>query len=192
MDIIDEMEMKVFKDAVQFEAWLASHHELQSGVWLKIAKKGSGIASVTIVEALDVALCYGWIDGQRKSYDETYYLQKFTPRRPKSLWSKVNIAKVEALIADSRMQAPGLAAITSAKEDGRWDAAYASQKNATVPPDLAAALEQNKQAKDCFEALNKTNQYAIILPIITAKTPKNRIARLQKFVTMLAEEKKLP
>ncbi|MEO7021814.1 MAG: YdeI/OmpD-associated family protein [Ktedonobacteraceae bacterium] len=186
------MEINVFNDAVQFEAWLASHHKLQSGMWLKIAKKGSGIASVTIVEALDVALCYGWIDGQRKSYDETYYLQKFTPRRPKSLWSKVNIAKVEALIADSRMQAPGLAAIISAKEDGRWDAAYESQKNATVPPDLAAALEHNQQAKDCFEALNKTNQYAIILPIITAKTPKNRVARLQKVVTMLAEGEKLP
>jgi len=142
MEALNGMEIIAFNDAAQWESWLANHNELQAGVWLKIAKKSSGIASVTPMEALDVALCYGWIPGQRKPYDEAYYLQKFTRRRPKSLWSKVNSGKVEALIAAGRMQAPSLAEILAAKADGRWDAAYKSQKKATIPPDLAAALEQ--------------------------------------------------
>ena len=142
MEALNGLEIIAFNDAAQWESWLANHYELQAGVWLKIAKKSSGIASVTHMEALDVALCYGWIPGQRKPYDEASYLQKFTRRRPKSLWSKVNIGKVEALIAAGRMQAPGLAEILAAKADGRWDAAYESQKKATIPPDLAAALEQ--------------------------------------------------
>lgn len=144
MEALNGLEIIAFNDAAQWESWLANHYELQAGVWLKIAKKSSGIASVTPMEALDVALCYGWIPGQRKPYDEAYYLQKFTRRRPKSLWSKVNIGKVEALIAAGRMQAPGLAEILAAKTDGRWDAAYESQKKATIPPDLAAALEQSE------------------------------------------------
>jgi uncharacterized protein YdeI (YjbR/CyaY-like superfamily) len=142
MEALNGIAIIAFNDAAQWESWLANHYELQAGVWLKIAKKSSGIASVTPMEALDVALCYGWIPGQRKPYDEAYYLQKFTRRRPKSLWSKVNIGKVEALIAAGRMQGPGLAEILAAKADGRWDAAYESQKKATIPPDLAAALEQ--------------------------------------------------
>ena len=144
MEALNGIEIIAFNDTAQWKSWLANHYELQAGVWLKIAKKSSGIASVTPMEALDVALCYGWIPGQRKPYDEAYYLQKFTRLRPKSLWSKVNIGKVEALIAAGRMQAPGLAEILAAKADGRWDAAYESQKNATIPPDLAAALEQSE------------------------------------------------
>ena len=182
---LNGIEIIAFDDAAGWEAWLAERHELQAGVWLKIAKKGSGAASVTNVEALDVALCYGWIDGQRKGFDETWYLQKFTPRRPKSLWSKVNIGKVEVLIAAGRMQAPGFAAIDAARADGRWDAAYESQRNATVPPDLESALEENARAKAFFESLNKTNRYAVIWRLLTAKTPGNRAARLQKMVAML-------
>jgi uncharacterized protein YdeI (YjbR/CyaY-like superfamily) len=120
------VEVLACRDGAEWEAWLADHHALRPGVWLKIAKKGSGLASVTISEALDVALCYGWIDGQRKALDEDYYLQKYTPRRPRSRWSKINVGKAEALIAAGRMRAPGMAAIEAAKADGRWAAAYGS------------------------------------------------------------------
>jgi uncharacterized protein YdeI (YjbR/CyaY-like superfamily) len=189
METLNDIPVLPFKDAAGWEAWLVDHFELQSGIWLKIAKKKSGIPSVSYDEALEVALCYGWIDGQGRSYDDVYYLQKFTPRRPKSLWSKINIGKVEALIAAGRMKAPGLAAITAAREDGRWEAAYDSQKNAQVPPDLAAAFEQNEPAKTFFESLNKANQYAFIWRLMTAKTPQKRAERLQKFLTMLEEGK---
>jgi uncharacterized protein YdeI (YjbR/CyaY-like superfamily) len=120
------MEVLTCRDGAEWEAWLADHHALRSSVWLKIAKKGAGLPSVTISEALDVALCYGWIDGQRKALDEDYYLQKYTPRRPRSRWSKINVGKAEALIAAGRMRAPGMAAIEAAKADGRWAAAYGS------------------------------------------------------------------
>jgi uncharacterized protein YdeI (YjbR/CyaY-like superfamily) len=185
MDELNGMEIIVCKDAAQWESWLADHHELRAGVWLKIAKKSSGMASVTPTEALDVALCYGWIDSQRKAYDEVCFLQKYSRRRPKSAWSKINIDKVEALTAAGRMRAPGLAEVSAAKADGRWDAAYESQKNATVPPDLAAALEQNEQASDAFESLGRTDQYAVMLPLMKARTPENRAALLQKMITML-------
>jgi uncharacterized protein YdeI (YjbR/CyaY-like superfamily) len=185
METLNGMEIIAFNDAEQWESWLAAHHELQTGVWMKVAKKGSGIASVTDMEALDVALCYGWITGKRLSYDEAYYLQKYTIRRPRSLWSKVNIAKVEALIAAGRMQAPGLAEINAAKADGRWDAAYESQKNSTVPPDLAAALEQNSRARGTFEGLNRTNRYAVIWRLLTARTAEMRSSRLRSLVAML-------
>jgi uncharacterized protein YdeI (YjbR/CyaY-like superfamily) len=118
------VEVLACRDGAQWEAWLAGHHALRSGVWLRIAKKGSGLPSVTISEALDVALCYGWIDGQRKALDEDYYLQKYTPRRPRSRWSKINVGKAEALIAAGRMREPGMAAIEAARADGRWAAAY--------------------------------------------------------------------
>jgi uncharacterized protein YdeI (YjbR/CyaY-like superfamily) len=172
-------------DATAWEAWLAGHHDLQAGVWLKIAKKGSGATTVTVAEALDVALCYGWIDGQRKSCDETYFLQRYSQRRTKSSWSQVNTAKVAALVAAERMRAPGHEQIAAAKADGRWDAAYESQKNATVPPDLAAALAQNEPAKDSFEVLNKTERYAVILRLVKARTPDNRAAQLRKIVASL-------
>lgn len=156
---------------------------------MKVAKKSAGVKSITIGDALDTALCYGWIDGQRRSYDDAFYLQKYTPRRPKSLWSKVNIAKVEALIAAGRMQESGFAAIAAAKADGRWDAAYASQRTAETPPELEAALAKNPKAKAFYETLNKTNRYAVIWRLLTAKTEKTKQARLEKMIAMLEDGK---
>src|SRR5262249_54074734 len=155
------------------------------GVWLKIAKKGSGIPSLTADEAVDVGLCYGWISGQRKSCDEVYYLQKYVPRRPRSRWSQVNVAKVEKLIAAGRMRPSGLAEVEAAKADGRWAAAYASQRNATIPPDLAAALAASPKAARAFDALGKTQQYAVILKLVTAGTAKARVAHLRRVMTAL-------
>lgn len=181
-NVTDEL---VCTNVAEWEAWLADHHERLDGVWLKLAKKSSAHRSITHVEALEVALCYGWIDSQRKSYDEIYFLQKYSPRRPRSSWSKVNVERVEALSAAGRMRAPGLAEVAAAKADGRWDAAYVSQRNASIPPDLATALEQNEQARHTFELLNRTSQYAVILSLLKATTPDNRVARLQKAIAKL-------
>src|SRR5918998_6711471 len=132
MDVLDGVEVIAFRDADAWEGWLAVNHERQAGVWLKMAKKGSGIPAVTDDEVVDIGLCYGWISGQRRSLDERHYLQKYVPRRPRSLWSRVNVDKVEMLLAAGRMREPGLAEVRAAKADGRWEAAYASQKEATV------------------------------------------------------------
>jgi uncharacterized protein YdeI (YjbR/CyaY-like superfamily) len=174
-----------FRDAAEFEAWLDAHVGLQAGVWLKIAKKVSGRPSLTSDEAVDVGLCYGWISGQRKSCDEVYYLQKYVPRRPRSRWSQVNVARAEELIAAGRMRPSGLAEIDAAKADGRWAAAYESQRNATVPPDLAAALAVSPQAAQAFDALSKTERYAMILKLITARTATARTAWLDGTMTAL-------
>jgi uncharacterized protein YdeI (YjbR/CyaY-like superfamily) len=181
----DGADVIAFRDAAEFEAWLDAHVELRVGVWLKIAKKGSGVPSLTDDEAVDVGLCYGWISGQRKSYDETYYLQKYVPRRPRSRWSQVNVAKVEKLIAAGRMRPSVLAEVEAAKADGRWAAAYESQRNATVPPDLTAALAANQQAAQAFDALSKTQQYAVILKLVTARTAKARATQLRRAMTAL-------
>jgi uncharacterized protein YdeI (YjbR/CyaY-like superfamily) len=178
-----------FRDAAEFETWLAEHVDHSTGVWLKIAKKGSGIASLTDDEAVDVGLCYGWISGQRKGFDETYYLQKYVPRKPRSRWSQVNVRKVEELVAAGRMRPPGLAEVAAAKADGRWDAAYASQKEAIVPPDLADALAASPQAASAFESLNKTERYAVILDIVTARNPGTRIPHLRKAIAALEERR---
>jgi uncharacterized protein YdeI (YjbR/CyaY-like superfamily) len=183
----DVAQVIAFRDAAEFETWLAEHVDHDAGVWLKIAKKGSGIASLTDDEAVDVGLCYGWISGQRKGFDETYYLQKYVPRKPRSRWSQVNVRKVEALVAAGRMRPPGLAEVAAAKADGRWDAAYASQKEATVPPDLADALAASPQAASAFESLNKTERYAVILDIVTARNHGMRIAHLRKAIAALEE-----
>jgi len=175
--------------ASEWKTWLESHCEQPGGVWLKIAKKGSGKTSVTISEALDIALCYGWIDSQRNGYDRTYYLQRYSPRRPKSPWSKLNIKRAEALMAAGRMQPAGLLEIEAAKKDGRWNAAYESQRNVSIPSDLEAALAQNVQAQNAFSLLDKTAQYVIILPILKATTSERRAARLLKAITKL--EKKI-
>jgi uncharacterized protein YdeI (YjbR/CyaY-like superfamily) len=180
-----EAEVITFRDAAEFEAWLAQHVDHSAGVWLKIAKKGSGVASLTDDEAVDVGLCYGWISGQRKALDEVYYLQKYVPRRPRSRWSQVNVRKVSELMAAGRMRPPGLAEVEAAKVDGRWDAAYTSQKQATVPPDLATALAASPVAASAFESLSKTNQYAVILDIVTARTPSTRAAHIRKAITAL-------
>jgi uncharacterized protein YdeI (YjbR/CyaY-like superfamily) len=165
-------EIIAFADAGQWESWLGEHYEGTTGVWLKIAKKSSGKASITVAEALDVALCYGWIDSQRKAHDDAHYLQRYSPRRPDSSWSLVNVHKAKALIAAGRVREPGLAAIRAAQADGRWAAAYESQRTAMVPDDLAAALADNAPARERFERLNRTDQYGLFLRLIKAKTPR--------------------
>jgi uncharacterized protein YdeI (YjbR/CyaY-like superfamily) len=178
-------EVIAFRDAAEFEAWLAENVDLSTGVWLKIAKKGSGVASLTDDEAVDIGLCYGWISGQRKALDDIYYLQKYVPRRPRSRWSQVNVRKVEELMATGRMRPPGIAEVEAAKADGRWDAAYTSQKAASVPPDLAAALAASQRAASVFESLSKTERYAVILDVVTARTPETRSAHIRNAITTL-------
>ena len=182
---VDEAAVIALSDAVEFEAWLGAHVDLQAGVWLKMAKKGSGVPSLTSDEAVDAGLCYGWISGQRKSLDEAYYLQKYVPRRPRSRWSQVNVAKVEALIAAGRMRPAGLAEDEAAKADGRWVAAYTSQRDATVPPDLVAALAASPRAAKEFDALGKTQRYAVILKLITARTATARGSQLRRAMKVL-------
>jgi uncharacterized protein YdeI (YjbR/CyaY-like superfamily) len=181
----DTAEVIAFSDAAEFEAWLAEHVDRSAGVWLKIAKKGSGVATLTDDEAVDVGLCYGWISGQRKALDQAYYLQKYVPRRAHSRWSQVNVRKVEELLAAGRMRPPGMAEVEAAKADGRWDAAYASQKEATVPADLAAALAASPVASSAFDSLSKTAQYGVILEVVTARTEKTRAAHISKAITAL-------
>lgn len=180
-----------FASALVWEEWLAEHHAAADGVWIMVAKKASGIASVTHDEALDVALCYGWIDGQGKTFDDTYYLQKFTPRRPKSLWSKRNIEKVTALTAAGKMQPAGLAEVEAAKRDGRWDAAYDSPKNMVIPEDFMQALGENEQALAFFNTLNQANKYAIGWRLQTAKKPETRQRRFDALLAMLERGEKL-
>jgi uncharacterized protein YdeI (YjbR/CyaY-like superfamily) len=181
----DDSDVITCTDVTQWESWLAEHHERSSGIWLQIAKKGSDKVSVTISDALDVALCYGWIDSQRKSHDANHYLQRYSPRRPKSPWSKLNVVRVEALIEAGRMRAPGLAEVAAAQADGRWAAAYEPQRNAKLPPDLADALEQNERARTAFGQLDKTGRYAVILPVLKATTPAIRAIRVQKAIAQL-------
>jgi len=182
---VDEAAVIAFRDSAEFETWLREHVDLRAGVWLKIAKKSSGIPSLTDDEAVDLGLCYGWISGQRKSFDDVYYLQKYVPRRPRSRWSQVNVSKVEELMAAGRMQPSGLAEVEAARADGRWAAAYESQHNATVPPDLAAALEASAEAARAFGALGKTERYAVILKLVTARTATARAAQLHKSMIAL-------
>ena len=181
----DAAEVIAFRDAAEFETWLTDNVDRSAGVWLKIAKKGSGIASMTGDEAVDIGLCYGWISGQRKSLDERYYLQKYVPRRPKSRWSQVNVRKVEELTAAGRMRPSGLAEVEAAKADGRWDAAYEPQREATVPPDLAAALAASPLAAKAFAALSRTSQYAVILDVVTGRTPRTRATHISKAIAAL-------
>jgi len=180
-----ELPILPFASVPLWEQWLFEHHTQVDGVWIKMAKKASGLASVTHDEALDVALCYGWIDGQRDTYDSRFFLQKFTPRRPKSLWSKRNTTKVAELTAEGRMQPAGLAEVEAAKQDGRWEAAYASSKQMVVPEDFLKALEHNKHAQAFFATLSKSNVYAIAWRLETAKQPKTRQRRFDALLAML-------
>ena len=182
-----ELPILPFESKKKFADWLAKNHDKSAGLWLKIAKKATGISTVTYAEALDVALCYGWIDGQKGSFDEQYFLQKFTPRRPKSIWSKINVEKVAGLITSGEMKPAGLKAVEAAKQDGRWDAAYASQKNIVVPSDFQSALEKNKKAKAFFETLTGSRRYAFLFRIETAKKAETREKRIRQFVEMLAK-----
>ena len=182
---INEAAVIAFRDAAEFEAWLGEHVGLRAGVWLKIAKKGSGVPSLTSDEAVDLGLCYGWISGQRQPLDKVCYLQKYVPRRARSRWSQINVAKVAALTAAGRMRPSGLAEVEAAKADGRWAAAYESQRDASVPPDLAAALAAHPQAAQSFDALGKTQQYALILKLLTARSATARAAQLRSALAAL-------
>ncbi|HEY8283944.1 MAG TPA: YdeI/OmpD-associated family protein [Chloroflexota bacterium] len=175
----------------EWEDWLNEHHGEQGGVWLKIAKKGVGIGSVSYSDALDSALCHGWIDGQKQSYDNTFWLQKFTPRRPKSLWSRVNTERATVLIESGKMMPGGLREVDAAKADGRWDAAYASQRMMAVPDDFQAELDRFPIAKEFFATLNAANRYAICYRIESAKKPETRRARIDTFIAMLVAKEKL-
>jgi uncharacterized protein YdeI (YjbR/CyaY-like superfamily) len=171
--------------------WLQKNHAASPGVWIKLAKKASGVQSVTYDEALEAALCYGWIDGQKKSYDETSWLQKFTPRGPKSIWSKINTEKAQRLIESGEMKPAGLKAVESARQDGRWDAAYASPSKAVVPDDLQAELDRNAKARAFFATLDSRNRYAILHRIHTAKKAETRAKRIEQFVRMLEKKEKI-
>lgn len=191
METLNGADIMAFADAAQWESWLADNCEPRASAWLKIARKNSGVVSLTAAEALDVALCYGWIDGHRKSHDEACFLQRYSRRRPKSSWSKINADRAAALIAAGRMRPPGLAAIVAARADGRWDAAYESQRNATVPPDLMAALARNERAQSFFGSLGRTGRYAVILRLMKARTPQNRAARLEEMIALLEAGKNI-
>jgi uncharacterized protein YdeI (YjbR/CyaY-like superfamily) len=179
------VEVRAFADAEAFDAWLAEYHGRREGLWIKVAKKRSGISSITDDELVDVGLCWGWISGQRRALEERHYLQKYVPRRARSLWSQVNVDKVAALAAADRMREPGLAEVRRAQDDGRWAAAYASQRTAAVPDDLAAALAADPAAAKAFETLDKTARYAVVLPLLRARTAEARSARLAKAIDAL-------
>lgn len=176
----------LFKSAKAFDTWLKRHHATSPGLWLKIAKRGADEASVTYPEAVEIALCWGWIDSQKKSLDEQYFLQRFTPRRARSIWSKVNVEKVVALIKEGRMQAPGLAKIEAAKADGRWTQAYDGARTSTVPQDLTAALDAVPAAKAFFSTIDAANRYAVLWRIQTAAKAETRARRIDQLVEMLA------
>lgn len=186
-----DLPIVAFATRESWATWLANNHATASGLWLKIAKKDRGIETISYAEALDVALCYGWIDGQKAAFDDDYWLQRFTPRQPGSKWSKVNCAKVTTLIQTGEMQPAGLREIERAKADGRWDAAYEGQSTATVPEDLKLELEKNDQAREFFSTLDSRNRYAILYRIHDAKKPETRARRIAKYVAMLNDRKTL-
>jgi uncharacterized protein YdeI (YjbR/CyaY-like superfamily) len=182
---MSEYPIVLFASRSAFRAWLNAHHASEPGLWLRIAKAASPLKSVTYAEALDVALCFGWIDGQKKSYDADSFLQKFTPRQKRSPWSKRNREHVERLIAAGEMHPAGLAAVEAAKSDGRWDRAYDSAATATVPEDFEVALTRHPKAKAFFDTLKGANRYAILYRIQTAVKPETRARRIAEFVAML-------
>jgi uncharacterized protein YdeI (YjbR/CyaY-like superfamily) len=186
-DQVPDLPVEQFPSARAWERWLARNHARSPGVWLEIAKKGAAATTVSYPEAVDVALCYGWIDGVRHKKDETYFRQRFTPRTRTSKWSKINRDKVEALVAAGRMQPSGQAAVDAARADGRWDAAYAGSRSIEVPDDLARALRRNARAHRAFETLDSRNRYSIVYRVNDAKRPETRARRIETFVVMLAE-----
>ena len=187
----DNLPLIPFESAQDWEAWLDEHHADAKGIWLKIAKKGTGLPSVSYAEALDSALCYGWIDGQKGSFDDQYWLQKFTPRGSKSMWSKINCGKVAALMAEGRMQPPGLRQVELAQADGRWALAYDSQSKITISDDFQRALDANQEAQEFFKTLNSVNRYAVLRRIQIAKKPETRAALIEKYIEMLSNHEKL-
>ncbi len=181
-----DLPTRAFRSVGTFRTWLHRGHARSPGVWLKIAKKGSGRPTVTYAEALEVALCYGWIDGQRAAFDETWFLQRFTPRRPRSPWSRANRDTASRLLAEGLMQPAGREQVERAQADGRWDAAYEGSRSIEVPADFRAALDANPAARDAFAGINRTNRFAFLYRINEAKRPQTRAARIEKFVAMLA------
>lgn len=187
----DTLPILAFETQQSWEAWLKENHADSKGVWLKLAKKVAHTSSVSYAEALESALCYGWIDGQKAAFDGKYWLQKFTPRTAKSIWSKTNCVKAEALIAEGRMQPEGLRQVELAKADGRWERAYESQSKITIPDDFQSALNNNPQAQDFFNTLDSANRYAFLFRIQAVKKPETRAAKIQKFIEMLNQQQKL-
>lgn len=187
----DQLPVVSFESTDAWDAWLTAHAADSPGLWLKIAKKGSAGRSISYSDALDVALCHGWIDGQKGRLDDEYWLQRFTPRKPGSKWSKINTERAAALIASGRMRPAGLGEVERAQGDGRWEQAYESQSRVTVPEDLARALAANQRARAFFATLDSTNRYAILYRIGTAKRPETRAKRIDAFVAMLSEHKKI-
>ena len=184
-------EILEFRNARSWQTWLAKNHARSPGVWLRLAKKASGLQSVTYAEALDVALCHGWIDGQKKPDSASAWLQRFVPRTGRSIWSRINREKALALIDAGRMKPAGLAAIERAKASGRWETAYDSHRTATVPADLQAEFDRNPRAAKFFATLDRANRYAVLFRIQTARKPETRQRRISQFVAMLAKGEKL-
>jgi uncharacterized protein YdeI (YjbR/CyaY-like superfamily) len=176
----------LFRNARAFESWLKNNHAKSDGLWLRIAKKGADEPSVTYPEAVEIALCWGWIDGQKKGLDDQHFLQRFTPRRARSIWSKINVDKVAALVEAGRMQPAGQAQIDAARADGRWAQAYDGARTSTVPDDLQAALDASPKAKAFFATINASNRYAVLWRVQTAVKPETRAKRIAQLVEMLA------
>jgi uncharacterized protein YdeI (YjbR/CyaY-like superfamily) len=187
----DDLPILLFATPADFEAWLEKNHAESDGIWLKIAKKGSGEVSVTYAEGLELALCFGWIDSQKRGLDEQHFLQRFTPRRPRGRWSRINRDKAEALIEGGAMLPTGLAEVEAAKADGRWEAAYEGQRTAKVPGDLQRELDANPRVAEFFASLDSANRYAIVYRLNDAKKPETRERRLRKFVAMLERGEKI-
>jgi uncharacterized protein YdeI (YjbR/CyaY-like superfamily) len=184
---VPDLPVMELASAEAWDKWLAKHHASSPGVWLKIAKKGTGVATVTMPEVIETALCWGWIDGLRHRHDDVYFRQRMTPRKRGSRWSRINRDKAEALIAAGRMQPAGHREVEAARADGRWDAAYSGSRTMTVPDDLTRALRRNAAARRAFEQLDSRNRYAILYRIQDAKRSETRARRIEQFVIMLAE-----
>lgn len=183
--VVDDLNIISFKSLDKWESWLTKNHTKSPGVWLRIAKAGSSAKTITYAEALEGALCYGWIDGRKEKFDSESWLQRFTPRRPKSIWSKRNVEHAERLIKTGKMRAAGLHEIERAKADGRWEAAYDSSSETEIPDDFLKALAKNRKAKKFFDTLNKTNLYAITWRLQTAKKPETREKRIKMIIEAL-------
>jgi uncharacterized protein YdeI (YjbR/CyaY-like superfamily) len=188
LSLRDVDDVAEFRSGAEWDRWLAENHTGSKGVWIRLFRKGSGMPSVTVAEALDSALCYGWITGQARPYDGTSWLARFVPRRPKSIWSKINVGHVERLASEGRMRPAGLKQVEDAKRDGRWDRAYSPPRTARVPADFTRALRKNKKALAFFETLNKTNRYAVLFRLENTRSEAAREAKIDQIVLMLERE----
>lgn len=191
METFKDIPVFLFTTQKEWEGWLSKNYDKFSAIWLKFAKKNTGVVSITYDEALEMALCYGWIDGLINKYDDTYYLTRFTPRKPKSIWSKTNRLAAEKLIKERKMQPSGLATVESAKANGQWEKAYDSSATMQVPEDFLKELAKDKKAEDFFKTLNRANTYAIAFRLQTAKKPETRAKRMEKLLEMLKNGEKL-